>query len=292
MDKQRARFILSCYRPDGADAADADFAAALALAAQDRGLGEWLARERERDAGFAAALREVAIPGDLRDAILACLAKRRNDLPQAEDPLDSALIGALAGWCPPPSLRGDILAAMERSAALRRGVPRRRWWAVPLAAAAGIALAWLVWPQPPPAAGPAALQVAALEDGFIRTLESPDFRLDLTKAEHQQLFEHLKRRSLPCPGCLPPGLRNIPGIGCRELVIDGKRGAVVCFDQREAGVIHLVVFRREDVRGELPCREHPALDRHGRWAVARWADAEHAFVLLGNTEPRKLESLF
>lgn len=292
MDKERARFILSCFRPDGADAGDADFADALRLAAGDRELGEWLARERARDAAFASALREVEIPAEMRDAILACLANQRNDVPQAEDGFDAALVGALASWRPPDSLRGNILAAMERTPGVRPAGTRRWWLAAPLAAAAGIALAWLAWPVGPAAQATAALPVAALEDGFIRTFESPRFSLDLTKAEHQQLFEHLKRRSLPCPGCLPPGLRDVPGIGCRELVIDGKRGAIMCFDQREAGAVHLVVFRREDVRGQLPCRENPSLDKHGRWAVARWADAEHAFILLGNTDVRKLASLF
>ena len=56
MDKERARFVLSCFRPDGADAGDPDFAEALRMAAGDRELGEWLARERAQDAAFAQAL--------------------------------------------------------------------------------------------------------------------------------------------------------------------------------------------------------------------------------------------
>ena len=55
MDKEQAKFILQSFRPDGADAQDPDFAEALALAAQDRELGDWLASERAQDAAFAAA---------------------------------------------------------------------------------------------------------------------------------------------------------------------------------------------------------------------------------------------
>jgi len=60
MDKEEARFILRCFRPDGADAENPDFAEALAWAAKDRELGEWLARERARDADFASALSSVS----------------------------------------------------------------------------------------------------------------------------------------------------------------------------------------------------------------------------------------
>ncbi len=57
MDKEEARFILRCFRPDGADAENPDFAQALGWAAKDRELGEWLARERACDAGFAGRRR-------------------------------------------------------------------------------------------------------------------------------------------------------------------------------------------------------------------------------------------
>ena len=56
MDKEQAKFILQSFRPDGADASDADFAEALEFAARDRELGEWLASERAADAQFANAL--------------------------------------------------------------------------------------------------------------------------------------------------------------------------------------------------------------------------------------------
>ena len=99
-----------------------------------------------------------------------------------------------------------------------------------------------------------------VQAGFIRTFESPLFSLDVTKESNQVLINHLRSRKLPCPaGCLPKGLKGVKGIGCRELVIDGKRGSLICFDEREAGVVHLVVFQREDVSGALPESDHPVL---------------------------------
>lgn len=296
MDKEQARFILRSFRPDGADANDRDFAAALTLAMQDRELGEWLAEERALDTAFARALNTVEIPEMLREDILGCLAGERTDFPQAGDTQDAAIIGALASIQPPESLRGEILAAMDRSASV--AFPRNSMWrrvALPLAAAAGVAFAFFLTRQnsPQPAladSGP--LPVDVVQAGFIRTFESPLFSLDEKRDEHHELLQHLESRKLPCPGCLPPGLVGVKSIGCRELVIDGKHGSLICFDEHENGIVHLAIFRREDVFGNLPQRDRPTFVQSGSWATARWEDEKHVFILIGATDLRKLASLF
>jgi hypothetical protein len=297
MDKEQARFILRGFRPDGADHNDADFADALAVAMADRELGEWLAAERAFDSAFTAALATVAIPETLRHDLMGCLAARRGDFPAAQDAADAAMIGALASLQPPAHLRERILTAMDRSTGA--AFPRKSLWrrvALPLAAAAGVALAfYLTLPHGRPATTAAAttpLPLDVVQAGFIRTFESPLFTLDKTREDHVAIIDHLKSRKLPCPGCLPPGLANVQGIGCRELVIDGKRGSLICYDERENGVVHLVVFRREDVCGELPCRMRPSFTQQGSWAVARWADEQNVFILIGATGVGKLASLF
>ena len=294
MDEDRARFILRSFRPDGADVDDHDFAEALAMAMENRELGEWLAEERAFDAAFAKALCSVELPENLRDDILGCLAGERGDFPQAEDGQDAALIGALASIHPPAGLRDEILAAMDRTAQADNVTkPVWRRFSMPLAAAAGVALAFLLTRKndaPPIAAGP--LPVEVVQAGFIRTYESPLFSLDEKRDDQRLLIENLKSRKLPCPGCLPPGLQNVKSIGCRELVIDGKAGSLICFDERENGIVHLVIFRREDVCGDLPCRHHPDFAQKGHWAAARWEDGKNVFILIGNTDMRKLASLF
>lgn len=303
MDKEQARFILRSFRPDGADVDDHDFAEALALANGDRELGEWLAAERAFDAEFAMALASIEMPENLRDGILQSLAASRGDFPEAEGPDDIAMIGAFASIHPPAGLRDEILSSMERSA--RGSIPRKAAWprlALPFAAAAGVALAFVFTRTPdvargvasnPPAAkqsGP--LPVELVQAGFIRAFESPLFSLDEQREDHRILIQHLKERELPCPGCLPPGLANVKGIGCRELVIDGKRGSLVCFDERENGIVHLVIFRRDDVCGSLPPKEKPLIDKNGHWASARWQDGQNVFILIANTDIHKLAALF
>lgn len=295
MDREQARFVLQSFRPDGADAGDPDFAEALKLALENRELGEWLASERAFDAGFAVALGSVDLPGHLREDIFASLAGERGDFPQAEDMNDAAWIGALASLQPPVFFRDRVIAAMERTGnreVVRVSFLRRA--AIPLAAAAGIALAFFITRPARPTAlvrsGP--VPIEAVQAGFIRTYQSPLFSLDEKREDHQLLVRHLQKRKLPCADCLPRGLRNVKGIGCRELVIDGKRGSLICFDERENGVVHVVIFRREDVCGELPEKNRPRMAQNGDWASAQWQDGENVFVAISHTQVEKLAGLF
>ena len=311
MDKEEARFILRCFRPDGADAENPDFAEALAWAAKDRELGDWLAHERASDADFANALNAVTIPPSLREEILAGLAVERGDADSYPDSFDRSVIGAMASIRPPQDLRAEILAAMDRTVAGERKARRLSWRiAVPFAAAAGIGFAFLlsgpagqdsvtryvppVEDPPGDNGGAVPISIGKVESGFISTYESPTFTLDLKNPDHHALFEHLKSAKLPCPNaCLPKGLKDIPGLGCRELKIDGKRGALVCFKQ-ENDVVHLVAFKRCDVRCKLPKKGEPHIGKHGKWSVARWADDEWVFVLMGekNVDTKRLAELF
>lgn len=313
MDKEEARFILRCFRPDGADAENPDFVEALGWAAKDRELGEWLAKERSSDADFAKALGQVPIPDTLRDEIVSCLAWERGEGSLEQDDFDRTMCLALGDLRPPPGLRAEILTAMART--IR---PKRPWWAawkfaVPAAAAAGVALAFALGgraerPDAPAfvdtaldddvdsPAGSGLVPISLVEEQFIREFESPGFTLDLTDPDHHALFDHLKSAKLPCPNtCLPKGLKEIPGLGCRELQINGKRGALVCFKQ-ENEIVHLVVFKRCDVKCRLPQREKPNIGRHGKWSVARWVDRDWVFVLMGEGEkgvdPERLANLF
>jgi hypothetical protein len=299
MDKEQARFILRSYRPDGADAGDPDFTEALRLAMEDRELGDWLANERAFDASFSQALLKLPLPDGLRQNILAGLAVQRGDFPQAETPGDALWIGALASIQPPPGLRENILAAMEKTAAASTIAPpivAFRWkrLALPLAAAAGVVLAFVLTKPAPPAAVASnkPLPIQAVQAGFVSTYQSPLFSFDESQEDYRLLGKHLRGRKLPCPGQLPPGLRHVKSIGCRELVIDGRRGSLVCFDETENGVVHLVIFFKDDVYERLPTLDRAQFEQSGNWAVARWGDDEKAFMLIGHTKVDKLASLF
>lgn len=297
MDKEQAKFILRSFRPDGSDVSDDDFSEALALAMENRELGEWLAGERAFDAAFADALGSVTLPDSLKSDIFGCLASNRGDFPEAVDDYDAAMIGAMAGIRTPPALREEILAAVTRTAgATKPRVSAWRRYGIPMAAAAGVVFAFVLTKRAPEsvktriAARPVSLDV--LQEGFIDRFESPIFSLDDQKGGNAEILAHLKSLKLPCPSRLPRGLQNVACVGCRELKIDGKEGSLICYDVSDNGVMHLVVFKREDVSCELPCRHRPDLARKGDWAAARWEDEKNVFILIGHTDLDKLASLF
>lgn len=71
MNNEEAKFILHAYRPNGADAGDASFHAALEQARLDPAIGKWFAAQQAFDRVMCAKLREVTPPAGLREAILA-----------------------------------------------------------------------------------------------------------------------------------------------------------------------------------------------------------------------------
>lgn len=71
MDKEQAKLILGCTRPNGADDADPAVREALDFAQQDPELKAWLEAERASDREFTARLRSIAVPASLKREILA-----------------------------------------------------------------------------------------------------------------------------------------------------------------------------------------------------------------------------
>jgi len=118
------------------------------------------------------------------------------------------------------------------------------------------------------------LTIGVVEAGFIKTFESPGFTLDLRNPDHHALFNHLKSAKLPCPTrCLPKGLKGVPGLGCRELEIDGKRCNVKC---------------------KLTWGGKPDIRTKGNGSVFRWSDDDWVFVLMGKegVDAKRLEGMF
>jgi hypothetical protein len=71
MTNERAKFLLSVYRPNGADAEDPAFKEALAQVRLDPTLGSWFREQRAFDELIIAKLRSIEVPANLPTAILA-----------------------------------------------------------------------------------------------------------------------------------------------------------------------------------------------------------------------------
>ena len=297
MDKEKAKFVLRSFRPDGADTKDLDFAEALQLATEDRELGEWLVRERAFDAEFAEALARVDLPQGLRECVLLAMVQDGGDFPKVDMVEEGKWITAMAGIEVPDGLRERILTAMEQTATVHKTNFGWKRVGIPLAAAAGIALAFVAMresssPPAPVADNSGKVSIDAVAAGFVRTFESPIFSLDEMSGETPQLASYLRGKNLPCgEGYLPPGLQDCKGLGCRELVIDGVRGSLICFDEKN-GTVHLVIFRRKDVEGDLPGISNPVIKQSGDWAHASWEKGNYVFTMMGMRDKSRFKGFF
>ncbi len=297
MDKDKAKFVLQSFRPDGADSQDVDFAEALQLATEDRELGEWLVRERAFDAEFAEALARVDLPAGLRENVLLAMVQDGGDFPKVDMVEEGKWITAMAGIEVPEGLRERILVAMDQTAKVHKQGFGWKRIGIPLAAAAGIAMAFVAIRENSIGSDPVVkndqrIPVKAVAAGFVRTIESPIFSLDKLSPEMPKLVTYLREKGLPCgEGYLPPGLRGSKGLGCRELIIDGVKGSLICFDE-ENGTVHLVILRKQDIQGDLPGISHPVIEQAGDWASATWEKDDYVFTMMSLRDKSKFEGFF
>jgi len=295
MDKERAKFVLRSFRPDGADSMDLDFAEALQLATSDRELGEWLMRERAFDAEFAEALARVDLPEGLRESVLLAMVQDGAGLPKADAGVEDEMISAVAGIEIPDGLRAQIIEAMERTVKAERPIFGWKRFGIPLAAAAGIALAFLFVEKGKPGQvvdSGGRIPFEAVHVGFVNTFQSPLFSLDRVDENAPHLMSYLREKGLPCgKGYLPPGLVGLEGVGCRELIIDGKRGSLLCFDDKN-GTVHLIIFKREDVECDLPGISNPLIEQSGDWAEACWQTGDYVFSMMSIRDKSTLAGFF
>jgi hypothetical protein len=295
MDKERAKFVLRSFRPDGADSQDLDFAEALQLATSDRELGEWLMRERAFDAEFAEALARVNLPEGLRESVLLAMIQDGGGYQKPDPEVEDEMIRAVAAIEVPVGLRAQILEAMERTAKVERPAFAWKRFGIPLAAAAGIVLAFVFGEirQPGQTADSVGrIPLEAVHVGFVSAFQSPLFSLDQEDANAPHLMSYLHDKGLPCgKGYLPPGLIGLKGVGCRELVIDGKRGSLLCFDDKN-GTVHLIIFRRADVECNLPGMSSPLIEQSGDWAEACWQTGDYVFSMMSIRDKSTLTGFF
>ena len=302
MDKERAKFILQGFRPDGEDANEPAFAEALSLAAEDRELGEWLVAERAQDAAFAEMLSRVEIPADLREAILLALEGSSGD--PAE--FDAEFVGALFALRPPEGLRAEILGAMEVEQKVsempvkpKKSLLKTFIRATSVAAVLAVMVVVTVFFAGAGGNTLAGTTSGEVVDSAVDMLDSPFFSLDLRNDRQAALYEWLEGKDLPTPEQLPAGLKGVKGIGCKLLKIGDQesKGSLICY-RLEDRVVHLVMMKRDLFLPEKFCSIDEAAaagqvsDVSRKWSFTQWADLEHTYCLLSESDLSDLGDLF
>lgn len=297
MDKERAKFVLQSFRPDGADVGDDDFAEALKLATMDRELGEWLVRERAFDAEFAECLARVNLPQGLRESVLLAMVQSGSGYPKVELDNDRAMVTGMACVKVPVELRARILESMERTKIVEMQPKSWMRFAMPVAAAAGVMMAF-VFLMNKPKDGKIAdssnhrISVDAVQASFVGLYQKPGFSLEKKGTDQHELVSYLQGKKLPCGGMkFPKGLEDMKGLGCCEIVVGEKKGSLICFGEKD-GIVHLIIFRRNDVEGVLPTVDQPNISQSGEWAQACWANENFAYTLMSNSQGTELKELF
>ncbi len=297
MDKERAKFILNSFRPDGADVGDQDFAEALMLATKDRELGEWLMKERAFDAEFAECLARVELPQGLRETVLLAMVQGSSDYPKLDQGNDRVMVDALATVKVPEGLRERVLESMERTKVIEMKPNLWARFGFPASAAAGIAAALFLFSESSENnnvafASSNRVSLEAVEASFVGLYETPGFSLEQRGDDAVQLVTYLRGKKLPCGGMkFPPGLEEMKSLGCREIEVDGRKGSLICFGEKD-GAVHLIIFRRDDVEGEFPSVEKPSISESGKWEKACWGNEKYVYTLITKKEGSQLREMF
>lgn len=328
MDKTQAKFLLSSFRPDGADAHLPEFADALKLAAENRELGEWLAHERATDAAFAQALNYLPIPDGLRDEILAVLAYDGNSEAVDAD-LDGLFTGGMTSIAPPEGLRDQILAAMqmEQGAANLENskvteIKVWRWLSV-TAVAAAVAVGALVTMNQPgliqsnqgvlasdhtaipsPMIGHSSVQRVAVHSAVHQMavkLKSPGqikLNTDLDCANAAMQF--LDTKDHPVPSQLPVGLAEAKLVGACDMYLDsGQPISLLCFEKEGMGMVHLIVVDSaslSDADGLSSMKSISLKSCYGcdvtQFNIAHWREGEKTYMILTKAKKKDMMKLF
>ena len=325
MDREQARFILQSFRPDGADSGDPDFEEALAVAAGDRELGDWLLREQEQDAFVSVALRNLAIPSTLRGSVLTALTAEGNGTEEEEgaeeDNTDAGQKLTEIESSPPGSRPVEALPAEAQELTVlkveiagpqvaagdgptARDAPARKpgWLHTALIATLLVLGAFWAFEVNSSNAGSREgkgerIGLRDLEAGAIAEVTRQGlFPLRSSNLQAHQAW--LRENNAPGfdPGELSPGVLEGRPVGCRFFMVGTTRISHVCFDMKGSRA-HLVVVRSEDLKAEELGKfgergqDHCRRCRDTGVSMASWQGKDQAYLLLAKLREKELLEL-
>ncbi len=254
MDNEQAKLILHAYRPGGEDADDLFFADALEQARVDPEVGRWFAGQRAFDERMSGALQSCAPPARLRDSIL--------------------LTGKISN--------------------LPRRKTRRPAWRHPgmLALAAAIVVLFAVAIVIRPRAERAAAHPMTVATFTKQALDlASNVSLGKMSNDPAELRAWLAERGAPSNFEMPPGLRDVPGLGCQSYTINGAKVSLVCFMLSQDQIVHLFVVDKDALK-DAAAGGKPVIRMENGVAVATWTSEGKSYVLTGmNVSEKTLRRL-
>ncbi|MEX0322593.1 MAG: hypothetical protein AB3N63_10570 [Puniceicoccaceae bacterium] len=249
MNRQRLVDILESYRPGEGLEADPEVRNALEQAAADPEIGEIHQQITEFDAAFAQKLKEVEVPSDLQDKILAAASHSQAQSPE-------------------PSVQRPI-----------------SWWFHPAAFGAAativilLALTFTFTNRPAPTGDVAPLltgdPIAATAQSLYSSL-NPAFK----SRDGSEVLAYLQSKGNgKIPVNLPGNVAWDESFACDVVEIDGNKVSIVCFRAPDnSRSMHLFTFRKADFP-EVRVSANPQLRDDGDACCATWENDEMIHVL-------------
>ncbi len=272
MNNDEAKFILRAYRPGGPDAADPQFAEALAQARRDPELAQWLAEQTALDAAIGTKLQTVPVPADLKASILA----GRKVVPLPATPwwririhpaataaalaVTLGLIGFLAVH-EPPEPRPDFASfTQDLTDYLAKGY--------------GIL--------------PRHAHLATTQANYFG---AQSYRMNYRSPSLGDIRTWLKENGGHPEFTVPAALQKPLNLACAVMDWRGHRVTLLAFQTGRAlpqDKVHLVIINHADLP-DAPSRNFPRLAEGEDWATATWTEGALTYLLMAPGDRRTME---
>ena len=223
-----------------------------------------------RDPRFAEALALARSDSELRAWLKA---QRR---------WDRAISTALQTTRPPEDLRQSILVGLPSQTRSGPHWSKRAVWPLAAGLILGLSVS-IVWStlRQPPAPAPVSLAEAA------RQLSRHQLSLGLMSDDVARIRSWLASRRAPMADHLPARLAGFMLLGCQEWDTPQGKVSLLCFMGDERRTVHLFVFERPDVFGELPPLAEARAETHEATTLMLWRDKKHGYALGPFNDPEQ-----
>jgi len=258
MNRDEARLILQSCRPGGQDAADPQFAAALALAKQDAELTAWFAGQQKFDAQMSREIKSLPVPPDLKAKILA------------QENLQSQKIvemPSVVGW-------RDLFSFRSPAA-----------WAMAALILMLFSLA-IFWNH---SVGRAHFADYSVQ--MVSAAVNDTNHVDVENSDMKQVVAWLAKHQGECKFTLPVALNGSRGLmGCRVLDWHGRKVSMLCYGLNGAGHVDLFVTEA-DVFPDAPPVDRPQFASSGGMPTASWSHDGKAYLMVSHGNAADLEKV-
>ncbi len=258
MNRDEARLILQSFRPGGQDAADPQFAAALALTKQDAELAAWFAGQQKFDAQISREIKSLPAPPDLKAKILA------QENPQHQKTVE---LPAATWW-------RDLFSFRSPTA-----------WAMAALILMLFSLA-IFWNQ-----SKSRVDFADYSARMVDAAVNDKNHVDIENSDMKQVVAWLAQHHGESRFTLPVALNGSSGLmGCRVLDWHGQKVSMLCYGLNGPGHVDLFVTGA-DIFPDAPPVDRPQFASSGGMPTASWSHDGRAYLMVGHGNAADLEKV-